>query len=170
MTDCRFDNPDYSKAVIDCTADNAFFTPLGLRLRNVGRVPGQRIRFVGWIARSGGMAIREWIDKPPSRYLSHFDPPILESQFRSATDIDLGLREHADKWEIDIDFGDVRPKDEVWTTGVFFMGSTEPGTSLLEGELRGDNLPEAIKCRLDIRFDVDRRPMNEENIQSYQDQ
>ena len=63
----------------------------------------------------------------------------------------LSVREYVDRWEIEIDFGDVRPRDEAWTTNGLFIGSINSGVVSLRGEFRGDNLPEPIKCDLAAR-------------------
>ena len=43
-----------------------------------------------------------------------------------------------------VDFGDVRPRDEAWTTNGLFIGSIIPSIVSLQGELRGDNLPDEV--------------------------
>ena len=73
-------------------------------------------------------------------------------------------QELPDKWEITIDFGDVRPRDEVWTSSELLIGSIG-GVTTLKGELRGDNLPEPILCALEINFEVKRRPMEVSDVE-----
>ena len=88
----------------------------------------------------------------------------------SPSDIDPNVREYTDRWEIDIDFGDVRPRDEAWTTNGLFIGSVDPCVLILQGELRGDNLPEPLKCELEIHVKVERRAMEIDDIAPYWDQ
>ena len=83
---------------------------------------------------------------------------------------DLTIREYDNWWEVDIDFGDVRPRDEVWTETSLFVGSTSPRITKLQGELKGDNLPDPVKCELEIKFEVCRRPMDVKDVRPYLDQ
>ena len=89
---------------------------------------------------------------------------------RSPNDIELSVREHVDSWEIEVDFGDVRPRDEAWTTNGLFIGSIIPSIVNLQGELRGDNLPEPIKCELEVQVEMERRAMARDDIAPYWDQ
>ena len=162
-----FYNQDYSREVIACTAERALLTGLGFRLQNNSGVVGKRIRFIGRIPKSGGTVIQEWIEEVPSPDSGILSPHIPELALRSHDDPDLTVREYDGLWEIDIDFGDVRPRDEVWTVGSLFVGSTNSGFARLAGELKGDNLPNPVKCELDIKFKVNRRPMDVEDVRPY---
>ena len=162
-------NPNYSREVISYAAKRASLTALGLRLENRSAVVGKRIRFVGHVVKSTGLALYDWIDDPPSRHriiASRF----ADSMVGSPSDIDPNVREYTDRWEIDIDFGDVRPRDEAWTTNGLFIGSVDPCVLILQGELRGDNLPEPLKCELEIHVKVERRAMEIDDIAPYWDQ
>ena len=162
-------NPNYSSELIAYAAERAFLTALGLRLENRSGVVGKRIRFIGQVVKSAGMEIRDRIDDPPSRDLlvpSRF----ADSMVRSPGDIDLNVREYADRWEVDIDFGDVRPRDEAWTTNGLFIGSINPGVVSLRGEFRGDNLPDPIECELEAQVEVERRAMAIDDIAPLWDQ
>ena len=162
-------NPDYSREVIAYAAKRAFLTALGLRLQNKSGMAGKRIRFIGQVVKSAGMVIQDWIDNSPSRSL-HISPRFSESMLRSSGDIYLSVREYVDRWEIEIDFGDVRPRDEAWTTNGLFIGSINSGIVSLKGELRGDNLPEPVKCELEVQVEVVRRAMVTNDIAPYLDQ
>ena len=165
-----FSNPDYSREVIAYAARRAFLTSLGLQLQNRSGVAGKRIRFIGHVVKSPGMVIQDWINDPPLRRSRLFAPHISESMLRSPNDIELSVREHVDSWEIEVDFGDVRPRDEAWTTNGLFIGSIIPSIVSLQGELRGDNLPEPIKCELEVQVEMERRAMARDDIAPYWDQ
>ena len=162
-----FYNQDYSQEVIACAAEGALLTELGLRLHNNSGVVGKRIRFIGRIPKSHGTVLQEWIEEVPSPNSGLLSPRIPDLALRNHDDPDLIVREYDSWWEIDIDFGDVRPRDEVWTVGSLFVGSTNSGFARLEGELKGDNLPNPIKSELDIKFEVNRRPMDVEDVRPY---
>ena len=161
-----FSNPEYSREIIAYTAERAFFTGLGLRLQNKSGVVGKRIRFIGNAAKSAGMVIQDWIDGPPSRdrLIGH---DLSESMFRTPQDIDLNVEEYGHRWEIEIDFGDVRPRDEAWSTNRLYIGSMNSGVVSLQGELRGDNLPEPLKCELEVKVEVERRAMEIADVAPY---
>ena len=78
------------------------------------------------------------------------------------------VRELDDEWEVTVDFGDVRPRDEVWTTSALLIGSGG-GITRLEGELRGDNIPEPVPSVLEIGFEVEKRPMKRSDVEPYLD-
>ena len=160
-------NEDYSQEVIACAAERSLLTELGLCLQNNSGVVGKRIRFVGHLLKLGGMVVQEWIEELPSPNSGILSPRIPELALRSNDEPDLTLREFDNWWEVDIDFGDVRPRDEVWTDGSLFVGSTNLGLTRLEGELRGDNLPNPIECELAIKFEVNRREMDVEDVRPY---
>ena len=162
-----FSNPDYSRDVIAYAAERASLTSLGLRLQNRSGVVGKRIRFIGHIVKSTGMVVQDWIDSPPSKRSRFMTSPLSESMLRSPDDIDLGARERGDGWGIEIDFGDVRPRDEAWTTNELFIGSASPCVVTLQGELRGDNLPEPLSCELEVQIEVERREMAIDDIAPY---
>ena len=158
----------YSLRVIRYTAKRAFLTALGLRLENRSGVVGKRIRFIGHVVKSAGMEIHDWIDDPPSRYYLSA-PCFTASMVRTPGNIDLKVKEYTDRWEIEIDFGDVRPRDEAWTTNGLFIGSKDPGVLVLRGELRGDNLPEPLKCELEVQVEVELRAMEKDDVAPYLD-
>ena len=163
-----FSNPSYSQEVIAYAAERAFFTGLGLRLKNQSSVVSKRIRFIGHVAKSAGIVIQDWIDGPPSRDRL-IGQGLSESMFRSPQDIDLNVQDYGDRWEIEIDFGDVRPRDEAWTTNGLFIGTMNSGAISLQGELRGDNLPEPLMCELEVRVEVERRAMGVSDVAPYLD-
>ena len=78
------------------------------------------------------------------------------------------VRELADRWEITIEFGDVRPREEIWTTSALLIGPRN-GITRLEGKLQGDNIPEPISCILEINFEVEVRPMERSDVEPYLD-
>ena len=164
-------NEDYYQDVIRYTYDMAFLKLLGFHLRNQGAVVGKRVRFVGSMASGGGVLIRDWDCRPapPYRNLNDKINASIRIASRLQSDPDPCVQQYADRWEITIDFGDVRPCDEVWTTSALLVGSSNPGTTKLEGELRGDNLPKPISCVLDICFEVEQRPMQPTDVRPYLD-
>ena len=162
-----FANPDYSRDTIAGVADRRLLTGLGFRLQNESSTVGRRIRFSGRITKWSGLVIQEWIDSMPSRDRNFLHTPILDMVSRDNDDPKAEITEMRDSWEVVVDFGDVRPRDEVWSDTVLYAGSTRPGAISLRGELRGDNLPEPVKCELELHINVDRRPMTIDDVVPY---
>lgn len=161
-----FANANYPEDVIDYAAQSALLTSLGMRLHNTGGIVGERIRFVGEVVSSTGLFVQDWFADPPSK-TSY--PSMSGLGASSANDIDIDVRELTDRWEIEVDFGDVRPGDYAWTNNELFVGATEPCVIRLTGELRGDNLPEPIECELALRIEVERRAMEPADVLPYLD-
>ena len=158
---------DYSENVIEYAAQKAFFAPLGMRICNKSRIPARRIRFVGSIAKSRGVLVSRGIGDPPSSNIVISNP--LISGMRLRNDVDFDIQDYPDFWEAAIDFGDIRPSQEVWTTDSLYIGSGNAGCVSLEGKLLGDNLPEPMSCNLDIRFDVEKRAMKRSDVEPFLD-
>ena len=165
-----FANPDYSRGIIACTAERSLLTSLGFRLQNESHTVGRRIRFTGRIAKWDGLVIQECIDDLPHRNRNLLSAHISDFAPHSGDEPSSDIREFEDSWGVVVDFGDVRPRDEVWANTVLFVGSTRPGIISLRGDLRGDNLPEPVKCELEIHIDVERRPMTIDDVVPYLDE
>lgn len=171
LIDDFYDNQNYSQEVIFYTWQIAFLKSFGLRLFNDSGVVGKRIRFVGSIAKDSAISVLDHTNQPerPSRNTMG---GMTKSAFSITQllrgDHDPGVGELADRWEITIEFGDVRPHEEVWTTSALLIGSGN-GITRLEGELQGDNIPEPISCVLEINFEVGERPMERSDVEPYLD-
>lgn len=162
-------NPDYIQEVIDYVTEHSFFRPLGLRIYNDSEVTGRRVRFVGAIGKSSEIEIREHIAEKPRRYrdLLYTSPENLSLFRPGEVDRSPDLRKHRDGWEFNIEFGDIRPKETLWSDGSIFVGSRTSTGASLQGELLGDNIRHPVSCVLYIRFDVERRAMVVEDIVPY---
>ncbi len=155
-------NRDYSREVIDYTYDMSFLTPLGLRIRNKSGVAVRRVLFVGSVAKIPGTVIHEGLIEPSLyRFIS---TPVDAIDNR---EVNPRIDENSDRWDIEIDFGDIRPRDEIWITRPILFGSDKPGTIRLEGELRGDNIRDPITCELAIEVEVERREMLMSDVAPY---
>ena len=165
------DNKNYSKEVISYTQLMAFLKSFGLRLFNDSGTVGKRVRFVGSVTKDNALFVLDSTCQPKRPHRNRMDEILgsmvpLSQQFRS--DPDPCVRELDDRWEITIDFGDVRPREEIWTTNLLFIGSGN-GITRLEGKLQGDNIPEPIPCVLEVSFEVKQRPMERSDVEPYLD-
>ena len=163
------DNRNYSSEIITYAHEMAFLKSFGLRLKNPSGIVGRRVRFVGRVHGQKTVYVLDRPNQPrrPRRSMDSWVEPIVPLQ-RQLRDIDPQVRKLNDNWEIIVDFGDVRPQDEVWTDSALFIGSAG-GITKLEGELRGDNIPEPVSCVLEINFQVEKRPMNRTDVEPYLD-
>ena len=164
------DNPNYFKEIIEYTSLMVFLKPFGLRLHNRSEVVGKRVRFVGSVTKANTSFVFDETSQPTRPCRSNMDRPLSQKIFSHAQqfrrDPDPCVQKLPDEWEITIDFGDIRPRDEVWTTSPLLIGSCG-GVTKLEGELRGDNIPEPIPCVLEIDFDVKVRAMEKSDVEPY---
>ena len=159
-------NPNYGHELISYSAQRALLSPIGMLLKNTSSVTGRRIRFVGSILKCPTLVIRDAMDDAPSKTWS---PSAFHLGLGNSDDIDVTVTEFADRWEIEIDFGDVRPGDSAWTDNELYIGGTQDCLVRLEGELRGDNLPEPVKCELELQIKVERRAMEPADVLPYLD-
>ena len=165
-----FANGSFSEEIIACTAERSLLTSLGFRLQNKSGVVGKRIQFTGHVIKSKDVVIQEWIDDLPSRYRSLFHSPLSGIVTRRDDLPRQFVTDFGNRWEITIDFGDVRPREEVWTDGPLFFGSATSTTIMLEGKLWGDNLTEPVACKLEITVDARQRAMTIDDVRPYLDE
>lgn len=160
-------NKNYSPGVIACTIERNLLTSLGLRIQNRSGTVGRRIRFNAQVNKLDGMVIQESIAPIPSPYYDLLRPNTPELMFPREDEPDWIFKEFDRFWEIIVDFGDIRPHDEIWTDSALFLGSFNPCIISLQGELRGDNVPEPIKCELQVKVEVGRRAMTIDDVDPY---
>ncbi len=67
---------------------------------------------------------------------------------------------------ISADFGDIRPKEEVWSSDFFCIGATENCELKIEGQIFAHNLPEPLMVPLSIVFEVDAEDLDTEKLYS----
>ena len=160
-------NDDYPQQAVEYAFTKAFFSPVGLTLRNESEVVAKRVLFVGKVSKDSGVVMRSGDSMPDRPHLSRMQSlmsgikPIHKSQVIAA---DPHVRELADRWEITLDFGSIRPRDEVWAAKPLFVGSRESARIDLVGELRADNLPEPLECVLSISIDNTVRAMTVDDV------
>ena len=155
-------NKSYVDELIQYVYEKSVFVPIGFCLRNSGETVGSRIRFVGSLPKADGAGMLAWGDAPEEPRADVLSPRVPDFSHRD--DICPVVRVLENRSELTIDFGDVRPGDQVWTDYPVLIGANADGTSSVDGELRGDNIPKPLSCRLKIAHSVERRPMNREDV------
>lgn len=162
-------NPNYSKEVMNYAFNRAFFAGLGVQVYNNSRVAGRRIRFEGSMSKVEGLLVRDYLEAQPKKYLDGIvDPSLTTNPYNHVPSSEL--QEYTDRWEITIDFGDIRPHQRVVTTSPIWFGSASSLMTSLDGLLLGDNLPDPLQHSLEIQFEVEVRPMKREDVELYLDQ
>ena len=164
-------NEKYFQEIILYTRYMAFLKSFDLRLFNDSGTAGQRVRLVGSVTKDNAIIVLDSTRQPDRPHRNPMDEILrstvpLSQQLRN--DPDPRVRELDDRWEITIDFGDVRPREDIWTTNPLFIGAKN-GITRLEGKLQGDNIPEPIPCVLEVSFEVKQRPMERSDVEPYLD-
>ena len=159
-------NPNYSEEVIMCTFERAFFTGVGVRLYNDSAVLGKNIRFEGILSKSCGAIVQETLERIPSKdtLAVPIDPVHLMGQ-----EPEIHLKDIGNRWEFAVEFGDIRPREVLWTTDPFWFGCARTSLVKLEGQLIGDNSREPVPCSLEIKFEANQRPMTKDDAAPYLD-
>ena len=154
-------NRRYSQQLISFTVNSEFFTSLGLSINNDSSAVARRLRFVGSIMKSPGIEIRDGLPSAPGRRL-YVVPRIVTNP-----EVPIRLKEYGDRWEVIIDFGDIRPHERAYTSEVIHVGSEESKVARLEGEILGDNIPVPIACTLEIHFETEQKAMTAADAMKY---
>ena len=162
-------SPWYSEELIDYVASISFTKPVGIKFTNRGASAGMNVIFVGKIARAEGLMIRDYLYEP-SAFTNMALSGIVNPGSSLALDVaTIRLSEFSDRWELTVDIGDMRPGDQVWTSDCIFVGSSIATSVDLEAEVRAENLPEPVKCSLEIQFDHQQRAMQRDDVWPFMD-
>ena len=157
-------NENYSRELIEYCFQQALYVPLVLALTNESRSAARRVRFVGSIPRSA-VEILEYLEPLPQPDLLVFSPPHL--MLPTGDEVQAEFRRSRDRWEISVDFGDIRPRETVFTHSNLWLAATVSSVVELRGDLFADNLPEPIQCSLEVRFRVEQRRMERDDALPY---
>ena len=157
-------NDNYSQELIEYCFQQALYVPLGLALTNESRSAARRVRFVGWIPRSA-VEILEYLDRLPQPDILRFSSPDL--MLPTGDEVQAQFRRSHDRWEISVDFGDIRPQETVFTESPIWLAAASSSIVELRGGLFADNLPEPIQCSLEVRFRVEQRRMERDDALPY---
>ena len=154
-------NRRYPQELISFTFNSEFFTSIGLSINNDSGAVARRLRFVGSIVKFPGIEIRDWLPNSPSRSLYVAFPSVTDPE------VPIRLKEYGERWDVTIDFGDIRPHERAYTDEVIYVGSTEPKVARLEGKILADNIPDPIDCTLELDFKTEQRDMMLEDAIKY---
>ena len=157
-------NPDYSKEVIEYTFQQELFVPLGFVLKNDSRSAARRVRFVGSFPVSCVPEVREYLDPLPEMEHHPLFPDVEELRLPGGDEVKVSVDRLGDRWEVSVEFGDIRPQEYVYTDGPIWICSAVSAVVELTGQFLGDNLPEPIPCSLEVHFQVENRAMESNDV------
>ena len=159
-------NDNYSQELIEYCFQQALYVPLGLALTNESRSAARRVRFVGSVPAWDVSMACEYLDPLPQR---EYDPVLATSDLMLPADHEVKpqVQRFLDRWEISVDFGDIRPRETVFTHSPIWLGAAVSSVVELGGNLFADNLPEPIQCSLEVHFRVEQRPMERDDALRY---
>ena len=159
-------NDDYSQELIEYCFQQALYVPLGLALTNESRSAARRVRFVGSIPASDVALVREYLDPLPRR---EYDPVFatLDLALPTGDEGEPQVQRFRDRCQISVDFGDIRPRETVFTHSPIWLGAVVSSVVELCGDLFADNLPEPIQCSLEVHCRVEQRPMERDDALPY---
>ena len=137
---------------------------LNPRLSNLSASVGKRILFVGSVAKDNAIFVLDRSNQPTRPYRNNMYE--MPGHIVPVGTINPWVRELDNEWEVTIDFGDVRPQEQVWTDSALLIGSRD-GITKMEGKLQGDNIPEPVPCMLEVNFEIEKRPMNRSDVEPH---
>ena len=130
----------YSKEIINYAAEISFTCPIGIKITNQGSSAGKNVIFVGSITKHEGMEIRDDLYEPSAFHNIMISTAAAFQPRLPPDEAVLRLREYSDRWELNVELGDMRPGDERWTDDYIYIGSSLPRTIVLEAEIRAENI------------------------------
>ena len=110
--------------------------------------------------------VREYLDPLPQR---EHDYGLAASDLTLLTgdEVEPEVQRFGNRWEISIDFGDIRPRETVFTDSPIWLAAAASSVVELRGGLFADNVPEPIQCSLEVRFRVEQRRMEYDDALPY---
>ena len=157
-------NSDYPPKLIIYTFCKSLYKPLSLRIHNRSEVTGKRIRFEGSIAKREKFAVMDAQPGFPEEYHDLISPVSIP-EFYPADEVTMDLSEDNESWKIMVEFGNVRPDEQVSTSENLWFGSAHPESITMTGKILGENIPNPIPCSLHIEFETQKRPMTFEDVE-----
>lgn len=157
-------NSDYPQELIIYTFCESLYKPLGLRIHNQSGVTGKNVRFEGWIAKRDKFGVMEVQPDFPEEFhdvLSSIHAPVVHPIDAVVT----VLSEDSEFWRVSVEFGDVRPGEQILTDDNLWFGSAISARVTMKGRILGENIPVPIPCSLDIEFETQQRPMTIDDIE-----
>jgi hypothetical protein len=157
---------DYYRQVVEFAAEEKFLSRIGFCVRNVSATTAVGVVAKSTIPKVEGVRLLDRRDRPRrpernySRYLAAVQP--LAAQLRE--DPNPEIQDYATHWQLTIPLGRILPRATVWSSDVLYIGSERDLELTLPIELFAENLPAPQQVELDVRFEVEARPMQRADL------
>ena len=161
-------NSKYSEQLIEYCFQQAVCVQVGLVLSNESRTVARRVRFVGSVVGTV-VEMPEYMASLPKREYDLL-AGISDVKLPHGDEVEPMVQKIGDRWEVSVEFGDVRPRETIFTHGSVYLWSPLTEVVELQGVLYADNLGDPIACSLEIDLRVEQRPMKLDDALPYLDQ
>ena len=167
-----YENENYYKEKADYIYQSSIHQKVGFWIKNSGDTLLSNVSVKIFIKCEENIIIQDGIYYPkyPEKTENYlFRPnlsdlklnPIFE---KNRIDVTVERKKTNKHWLIKADFGDIRPKEEVWSNDFFCVGATESLKLEIESLVFADNLPEPIKIPLSFEFEVNKEDLDFEKL------
>ena len=155
-------NRDYPAKLIEYAFYENLCVPLGLRIYNESRTTGKEICFEGSVANHDALTVLAHLPDFPQEFADDFFVGSLTTRITDPPRVEL--LQSDDSWNVFVEFGNVRPGEEILTKNHLLFGLWSSGVMTMKGRIIGENIPEPIECSLDVQFETEQRPMTPDDI------
>lgn len=165
-----FENSDYYLEKAEYIKQAALLNKIGFWIKNTSEVHLSNVSLKIQIKCEPHIIIKDEVDYP--RYPSkdrynlvanmNFKPNSVIKKNRIDVSFENKKTDH--RCLISADFGDIRPKEEIWSSDFFCIGATENCELKIEGQILAHNIPEPIILPLSIVFEVDAKDLDTEKL------
>jgi hypothetical protein len=165
-----YENPNYYLEKAEYIKQAALVKKIGFWIKNTSEVHLSNVSLKIQIKCEPHIIIKDEVDYP--RYPSkdtynfaanlNFKPNSLIKKNR--IDVSFENKKTNQTSLISADFGDIRPKEEIWSSDFFCIGATENYELKIEGQIFAHNLPEPLIVPLSIVFEVNDKDLDTEKL------
>ena len=157
-------NSNYYRDVASYLREHAMLAPLSFHVRNTSTVLARNVEMrVSWEAPREFAIQTDYPKKPKKKTNTFYDiPSILD------TDQPQQIKRKGGFWRQSIDFGNIRPKEAVWSP-TFYTGCSINEIAEALVTIYADNLSAPIKETCKIEFEIEPHEINVEKLLSIAD-
>lgn len=148
--------------------EKSLLNKVGFWIKNTSEILLSNVSIKISIKCLSNILIKDEIDFPryPSKnnYLTNFNFKPNSVIKKNRIDVTFENKEIDKNWLISADFGDIRPKEELWSSDFFCIGAHEKLELKIESAIFADNLPEPLKIPVSIAFEVEVNELDIEKL------
>ena len=155
-------NKNYYFELIEYIKKHNFLDRLGFVLFNNSGVTAKDVRLVANIPIQQGIVLEESSPRKPSKNIFiNLELTALKSNNNLLIP---KVNRYSDFWVVSVCFGNILPKETVWSSSVLNIGGNNSQEIEFEAELYSESLSDKIKSPMRIRITTETRPMKEEDV------